>query len=151
MRRGLTRTQTSPMSSERHRAMSGGQTLPELGGISWACAQEGMTPSPTRMEKKKNLKTAFNKGRWGVIQCDGVHTPYRQIKRRAATLHALIVAPPPAIGSIFCGSARIIKQRLARSAAPSEPVGRRPGASHGAYGPSAISLKVGRRTLVAPK
>ena len=29
----------------------------------------------------KNLKTAFNKGRWNVIQCDGIHTPYRQYQK----------------------------------------------------------------------
>ena len=29
----------------------------------------------------KNLKTAFNIGRWNVIQADGVHTPYRQFQK----------------------------------------------------------------------
>ena len=29
----------------------------------------------------KNLKTAFNIGRWSVTQGDGVHTPYRQFQK----------------------------------------------------------------------
>ena len=59
--------------------MSGGRILPEPGGISQACAQGETTPSPTRTGKISRLP--LNKGRWSVIQGDGVHTPYRQYQK----------------------------------------------------------------------